>query len=57
MKNFTDFILKKSKPKNNIIAANEGTAVSIAAGYNISSKIPFVYLQNSGLGNLINLCH
>ena len=55
LKNFTDFILKKSKPKNNIIAANEGTAVAIAAGYNISSKkIPFVYLQNSGLGNLIN---
>ena len=55
LKNFTDFILKKSKPKNNIIAVNEGTAVAIAAGYNISSKkIPFVYLQNSGLGNLIN---
>ena len=55
LKNFIDFIYKKSKPKNNIIAANEGTAVAIAAGYNISSKkIPFVYLQNSGLGNLIN---
>lgn len=55
LKNFTEFVLEKSKPKNNIIAANEGTAVAIAAGYNISNKkIPLVYLQNSGLGNLIN---
>lgn len=41
--------------KNNIIAANEGTAVSIAIGHYLATKrIPCVYLQNSGLGNAIN---
>lgn len=39
----------------NIIAANEGNAVGIAAGYYFASKkIPLVYMQNSGLGNTIN---
>ena len=41
--------------KNHIIAANEGNAVAIAAGYHLSTgKIPVVYLQNSGIGNIIN---
>jgi phosphonopyruvate decarboxylase len=41
--------------KNHIIAANEGNAVALAAGYYLSTgKIPCVYLQNSGLGNIIN---
>ena len=40
---------------NNIIAANEGNAVGIASGYYLSSgKYPLVYLQNSGLGNIVN---
>lgn len=40
---------------NHIIAANEGNAVSLAAGYHLSTgKIPCVYLQNSGIGNIIN---
>jgi phosphonopyruvate decarboxylase len=38
-----------------IIAANEGLAVALAAGYHISTgKLPLVYMQNSGLGNAIN---
>lgn len=38
-----------------IIAANEGNAVALAAGYHLSTgKIPVVYLQNSGIGNIIN---
>lgn len=38
-----------------IIAANEGNAVAIAAGYHLATgKVPLVYLQNSGLGNIIN---
>lgn len=41
--------------KNHIIAANEGNAVALAAGYHLSTgKTPCVYLQNSGLGNIIN---
>lgn len=40
---------------NHIIAANEGNAVALAAGYYLSTgKIPCVYLQNSGLGNILN---
>ena len=39
----------------NVIAANEGNAVAIAAGHYFASKeIPLVYMQNSGLGNTIN---
>ena len=42
-------------PKRHIIAANEGNAVAIAAGYHLATgKIPVVYMQNSGEGNIIN---
>ena len=38
-----------------IIASNEGNCVGLAAGYYLSTgKIPVVYLQNSGIGNIIN---
>ncbi|MDD4164261.1 MAG: phosphonopyruvate decarboxylase [Eubacteriales bacterium] len=41
--------------KQHIIAANEGNAVALAAGYHLSTgKVPVVYLQNSGIGNIIN---
>jgi phosphonopyruvate decarboxylase len=41
--------------KNHIIAANEGNAVALAMGYHLSTgKVPVVYLQNSGIGNIIN---
>jgi len=34
---------------------NEGNAISLSAGYYLShQKTPFVYLQNSGLGNIVN---
>ena len=40
---------------HHLIAANEGNAVAIAAGYHMAtSKIPVVYMQNSGEGNIIN---
>lgn len=40
---------------NNIIAANEGNAIGIAAGHYFASReIPLVYMQNSGLGNTVN---
>ncbi|MDO4836531.1 MAG: phosphonopyruvate decarboxylase [Clostridia bacterium] len=39
----------------NIIAANEGNAIGIAAGHYFASReIPLVYMQNSGMGNAIN---
>ncbi|WP_421872892.1 phosphonopyruvate decarboxylase [Marinoscillum sp.] len=38
-----------------IIAANEGGAVALAAGHHLATgEIPFVYMQNSGFGNIIN---
>ena len=42
-------------PEHHIIAANEGNCTAIAAGYHLSTgKIPVVYMQNSGEGNIIN---
>lgn len=39
----------------NVITANEGNAVGIAAGhYFATQEIPLVYMQNSGEGNAIN---
>ncbi|MBQ0017917.1 MAG: phosphonopyruvate decarboxylase [Clostridiales bacterium] len=39
----------------NVIAANEGNAVGIAAGHYLASReIPLVYLQNSGMGITVN---
>ena len=41
--------------EESIIAVNEGSALGISIGYNLATnKIPVVYLQNSGLGNLVN---
>ncbi len=41
--------------KKHIIAANEGNAVALAAGYHLATgKVPVVYMQNSGIGNAIN---
>lgn len=42
-------------PKHHMIAANEGNCAGIAAGYHLATgKVPAVYLQNSGEGNIIN---
>ncbi|MCL2187592.1 MAG: phosphonopyruvate decarboxylase [Defluviitaleaceae bacterium] len=42
-------------PQKHIVAANEGNAVAIAAGYHLATgKVPVVYLQNSGIGNITN---
>lgn len=38
-----------------IIAANEGNCTALAAGYHLATgKVPVVYMQNSGIGNIIN---
>ncbi len=42
-------------PSRHIIAANEGNCTAIAAGYHLATgKVPVVYMQNSGEGNVIN---
>lgn len=55
LKDFCSYVANNTKSENNIIAANEGNAIALAAGYYLSTnKIPLVYMQNSGLGNAIN---
>ncbi len=42
-------------PQHHIIAANEGNAAALAAGYHLATgKVPVVYMQNSGEGNIVN---
>lgn len=41
--------------KHHVIAANEGNCVALAAGYHLATgRVPVVYLQNSGEGNIVN---
>lgn len=41
--------------KHHMIGANEGNCVALAAGYHLATgRVPAVYLQNSGEGNIIN---
>lgn len=43
-------------PENkHVIAANEGNAIGLAAGYHLATgTVPLVYMQNSGIGNTVN---
>jgi phosphonopyruvate decarboxylase len=53
-KPWIDYLLATRK-NDHVIATNEGEALTIAAGYNLATgKTGGVYLQNSGLGNLLN---
>lgn len=55
LKDICAYIMDHTEREKNIIAANEGAAVGIAAGYYLATgKVPVVYMQNSGLGNAIN---
>ena len=57
LKALCNYLISKYEidPKHHIIAANEGNAVGIAAGYHLATgKTPIVYMQNSGEGNIIN---
>lgn len=55
LKDICAYITDHADRKNNIIAANEGGAVGLAAGYHLATgNIPVVYMQNSGLGNTVN---
>lgn len=48
-------IAKYGINEHHIIAANEGNAMALAAGYYLATgKVPVVYMQNSGIGNIIN---
>jgi phosphonopyruvate decarboxylase len=55
LKDFCAYVDAVLPPEGHVIAANEGTAVGLAAGHALATgKLPLVYLQNSGLGNAVN---
>uniref|UniRef100_A0A7S4WGN5 Phosphonopyruvate decarboxylase n=1 Tax=Alexandrium monilatum TaxID=311494 RepID=A0A7S4WGN5_9DINO len=49
------YITDHVSSEEHVIAANEGTALAMAAGHHLATgSVPCVYLQNSGLGNTVN---
>ncbi len=55
LKFFCAYISDNTTKESHIIAANEGNAIGLATGHFLGSGSPaLVYLQNSGLGNIIN---
>jgi phosphonopyruvate decarboxylase len=55
LKDLCAFIDDELPESQHIIAANEGSAVGIAAGHYLATgTISMVYLQNAGLGNVVN---
>ena len=57
LKALCNFLMSKYgiDSKRHVIAANEGNCLALAAGYHMATgKVPVVYLQNSGEGNIIN---
>jgi phosphonopyruvate decarboxylase len=55
LKEFCACLTDTVSAQNHIIAANEGNAIALAAGYHLATcKTGMVYMQNSGLGNSVN---
>lgn len=55
LKEFGAYVMDAIEPHKHIIAANEGGAIGLAAGYHLGTgRVPLVYMQNSGLGNTVN---
>lgn len=55
LKSFCAYIKDNVSSDKNIVSANEGNAIGLAAGYHLGTrKIGLVYMQNSGIGNAVN---
>ena len=55
LKDLCAFIDERVAPEDHVVNVNEGGAVALAAGYHLATgKLPVVYLQNSGTGNIVN---
>lgn len=56
LRSLCDYLIDKfGVSAQHIIAANEGNSVALAAGYYLATgRIPVVYMQNSGIGNIVN---
>jgi phosphonopyruvate decarboxylase len=55
LKDFCAYVSDHAAADRHIIAANEGGAVALAAGYHMATgRLALVYMQNSGQGNAMN---
>jgi len=55
LKEFCACVTSNLPRDKHVISSNEGAAVGLALGYHLGTgKVPLVYMQNSGLGNIIN---
>ncbi|MCI8770872.1 MAG: phosphonopyruvate decarboxylase [Lachnospiraceae bacterium] len=56
LKEFCNYLMANyGISSRHIIAANEGNCVGIAAGHYLATgEVPVVYMQNSGIGNIVN---
>lgn len=55
LKSVCAYITDHKDSNHHVIAANEGGAVALATGYHLATgHIGCVYMQNSGLGNVVN---
>lgn len=53
--NFCAYVDDQGGRDQHLITANEGNAVALGMGYHMATgKVAMVYMQNSGLGNIIN---
>ena len=55
LKDICAYISDNLPPTQHVIATNEGSAIGLAIGNYLATKlVPLVYLQNSGIGNVVN---
>ena len=55
LKSVCAYITDNIDPSHHVITANEGGAIGLAAGYHLATgRVGCVYMQNSGLGNVVN---
>ncbi|WP_214079181.1 phosphonopyruvate decarboxylase [Mesotoga sp.] len=55
LKDFCAYVRDNESRERNIITANEGNAIALAAGHYLGTgEVALAYMQNSGLGNSVN---
>ena len=55
LKDICAYVSDNSSSENHVISANEGGGIALAMGHYLATdKVPLVYMQNSGFGNIIN---
>lgn len=55
LNDFCLYLVNNLPNDHHVMAANEGNAIGVAAGYHMATgKVPVVYMQNSGIGNATN---